>query len=469
MPMMPTFCHANPQSAFRPVIEAALDGATGLDVAVAFLTRAGADLFSKWANVIGAKNCRLCVSGQFPTDLDALMDLHQVLGPQLYIHLKCGPQEKVESSTMSSLLHSKLIWIKRANRKASIFVGSHNWTSSALDGVNLEASARIDCDDGDPFEREAKSHLDACAQDSVAFNPHDLEYYRSLQVRLYSEGPTEAKPLTIRQFEKAKGTVLHVEGQWANKREPMLLYLPLGEPRLNKWFKSEPPTSLYLYLYPPGSLTGRLPPTVKPDLYQGEVTTHSRRAITGMPVNCQISDLALPRLQPVASGNIPERQAGIVAQAVGTLRHVGTTELPVYVQGHRPGAHVEPSFEEEVTKAFPGTATPAPATIRHYFTPASIRDGRFVFRDPVPYYSVSIRVPGEHLHPIPPDEVVRSFLQRRNRVIGRVEEDGFDESEDRLWPTYNDIEIVLDGANEGMRFVYPVSFVFSAERGMGNE
>src|SRR4051812_22765352 len=103
MPKKLTFCHAVPQSAFRSVIEAALEGATGLDVAVAFLTRAGADLFSKWASVIRAKNCRLCVSVQFPTDLDALMDLHQVLGQQLYLHLKCGPQEVVESSTLASL------------------------------------------------------------------------------------------------------------------------------------------------------------------------------------------------------------------------------------------------------------------------------------------------------------------------------------------------------------------------------
>jgi hypothetical protein len=464
MPTKLTFCDAVPKAAFRSVVEAALDGATGLDVAVAFLTRAGADLFHKWANVIGAKNCRLSVSVQFPTDLDALLDLSQVLGPQLYVHLKCGPQERVESSTLSSLLHSKVTWIKRADRQVSIFVGSHNWTSSALDGVNLEASTRINCDDGDPFEREVKSHLDACARDSVVFNPHDLEYYRSIQVRLYPEGPTGARPLAIRQFEKAKGTVLHVEGQWANKREPMLLYLPLGEPRLNKWFKSEPPTSLYLYLYPPGSLTGHSPPTVKPDLYQGEVTTHSRRAITGMPVNCQIPDLSLPRLQPVASGNIPERQAGVVAQAVGTLRHVGTTELPVYVQGHRPSAHVEPSFEEEGTlKAFPGTATPAPTTIRHYFTPASVRDGRFVFRDPIPYYSVSIRVPGEHLYPIPPDEVVRSFLQRRNRPIGQDDEDEFDGSGSQTGLLYHAIDIVVDEANEGMPFVYPVSFVFSAK------
>ena len=51
-----------------------------------------------------------------------------------------------------------------------MFVGSHNWTSSALDGVNLEASTRIDCDLGDTFEREVKSHLDACVKDSVAFN-----------------------------------------------------------------------------------------------------------------------------------------------------------------------------------------------------------------------------------------------------------------------------------------------------------
>jgi hypothetical protein len=260
--------------------------------------------------------------------------------------------------------------------------------------------------------------------------------------------------------------VVHAEGHWANKDEPLLLYLPLADPRLNKWFKSEPPTMLYLYLYPPGSLAGDKPPTVSPDLFQGEITTHSRRAITGMPVNCQIPDLTLPQLHPVPSGNIPERRPGVVAQAVGILHHVGITRLPVYVQGQRPNTQVEPDFENlDGAKALSGAAINAPVTIRRYFTPASIRAGSFVFRDPVPHYFVTIKVPGDDLYPIPADQIVRSFLVDRELAIVPEDEEESERTCRTMEPSYRNIEIQVDDAQEGMRFVYPVSFVFSGVRG----
>jgi HKD family nuclease len=467
MPAKLTLCSADPRAAFRAVIEETLDGATGLDVAVAFMTEAGADLFSKWAKIVQPQNCRLCVSVQFPTDLDALMKLHKVLGSQLHIHLKSGPQEMVGSPTLSSLLHSKIMWIKGGDRHVSIFVGSHNWTSSALDSVNFEASTRIECDIGDQFEQEVKSHINACVHDCVVFNPNDIDYYRSLQIALFPKRPKGPERQPIRQCKKADGTVIHAEDHWkGDKPNSLLLYLPLDEPLYNKWFKSEPPTTVYMYLYPSGSLTASGPPTATPELYYGEIRTHSRDAIPGMPVNCQIPNLSLPQLTPVPSGNIPERKPGVIAQAVGTLRQVQATELPVYVQGHRPSAQVEPRFEKTIEQApSPEVAIPAPNTIQHYFTPDSIRNGKFVFLNPMPHYSLSIKVPGQHLYPIPPDQIIRPILERTDRAIGLENMREID-GESKLHlrePAFCHIEILVDDAKEEMRYVYPVSFVFAHE------
>ena len=128
MPKQVTFCTEKPHSSFTRMVEETFHGAAALDVVVAFITQGGIDLFSKWAKIIEPKNCRLCVSVQFPTDLDGLSELHKMLGSQLYIHLKSGPREKVAASTVPYLMHSKVIWVNRGKMGVSMFVGSHNWT-----------------------------------------------------------------------------------------------------------------------------------------------------------------------------------------------------------------------------------------------------------------------------------------------------------------------------------------------------
>lgn len=101
MPATITFCHSDPQDRFRSKIEETMkeetmkDG-TALDVVVAFMTRAGVDAYQRWATKIGAEHCRLCVSAQFPTDLDALCEFSSTLGHRLHIHFGSKtPWEKV--------------------------------------------------------------------------------------------------------------------------------------------------------------------------------------------------------------------------------------------------------------------------------------------------------------------------------------------------------------------------------------
>ena len=103
MPVKATFFDAKPRLAFRPVVEDLMGRATRMDVAVAFITKAGVDLLCKWAKLVEPKNCRVCVSGQFPTDLAELVRLHKVIGDQLHIHLRSGPEEEVGSSRLSPL------------------------------------------------------------------------------------------------------------------------------------------------------------------------------------------------------------------------------------------------------------------------------------------------------------------------------------------------------------------------------
>jgi hypothetical protein len=87
MPPSITFWDADPRRPFRSVLEAALQTATSLDVAVAFVTQAGVDLFLDQMRRLRRDRCRLSVSVQFPTDLTPLWRLSDQLGDNLHIHL----------------------------------------------------------------------------------------------------------------------------------------------------------------------------------------------------------------------------------------------------------------------------------------------------------------------------------------------------------------------------------------------
>jgi hypothetical protein len=108
------------------------------------MTEAGVDfVLGCLKGSLSTERCRVSVSVHFPTALKALCRLSARLGDRLHIHLGSRtPKEK--SSKSSPLLHSKVIWVGGESGGATIYIGSHNWTSAALDGANMEASIRTD-------------------------------------------------------------------------------------------------------------------------------------------------------------------------------------------------------------------------------------------------------------------------------------------------------------------------------------
>jgi hypothetical protein len=165
----------DPKTPFRSIIQRTVRTATELDVASAFMTRAGVDFYKECAANIDSTCCRLSVSVHFPTNLDALQRLSSKLGDRLHIFLGGDtPCEKI--SKFTPLLHSKIIWIGHGQERVIIFLGSHNWTATALDGVNMEASAGVECQPQDPFAQDIKAHLDSCFHAGVVFDPADLTF-----------------------------------------------------------------------------------------------------------------------------------------------------------------------------------------------------------------------------------------------------------------------------------------------------
>ena len=201
-----SLCHANPKAPFFKELASVWKMGEFTAAAVAFVTEAGVEFFEH--NCLRHQNparCILCFTVQWPTNLDAVARLSPLLGPNLRIHL--GAKTPVESGTdLTPMLHSKVVYTEHGDGRCTAFVGSHNWTGNALNGVNFEASVRVECEINDAFAAVIRNHLDRCVQGCVPFEPNDINYYKAVQHELSSKRPPAPDAEEVTAFEKLPGS-----------------------------------------------------------------------------------------------------------------------------------------------------------------------------------------------------------------------------------------------------------------------
>jgi hypothetical protein len=450
MPRSISFCHPNPIERFSKTLDHALSNASTADAAVAFITKSGVEFFSSWVTKLGSDRCRLTTSVQFPTNLDTLCSLSAHLKDRLHIHLGSKtPQEKL--SWASPLIHSKILHVTNGSGQTFTFVGSHNWTAPALDGVNSEASVCVECDPGDSFASDVKAHLDACFAASITFDPADLQFYKALQRDYFPRRPEQPERKEMDEFVRVPdppAVVIHVEDFRSNKQpHDLLLYLPLDRFHPHGWFDPTAPTRAYLYLYPSGTLLGKQPPSALPFLYEGRVTTfgHVNNPILGQRVTCQIQRLDQPKLEDVPGNNIPALTPDVEAQVVAELLPFGQLRLPVYHVGTRPAIRVQPRFDVEAKgqRLVPDASEgePLPFDRLQHYTPESTAHRRFIFSPPLPVSSVALSVPGLEFYPHDVRVTVRESIRRT--------------------ADQNEVEIEVDPVEGRYRYIYQVKFVLA--------
>ncbi len=132
----------------RDAIAAALKHATRVDAAIAFITAAGAD-FAYRSIDIAHTDLRLVTSVRCPTDIRAVATIATRWPGAVWIHVGgYAPQEKGGDRYQ---MHSKALAVTGPGPWFTGFVGSANWTFTALEGVNLEATVEVRCDADDRF------------------------------------------------------------------------------------------------------------------------------------------------------------------------------------------------------------------------------------------------------------------------------------------------------------------------------
>lgn len=150
---------------------------------MAYWTIPAADLPPAFLSGLKNTSGFLCVDIHNPTSLDALASIKQA-GGYVLLHLvsTTGHSEIDDSSGMPNhLMHSKVIIFDYADRESVVWVGSHNGTFRALDGINFECTLAVHVDRSSDLYLEAQSHLQEIHNACLPFNPGLMAHYRYLQ------------------------------------------------------------------------------------------------------------------------------------------------------------------------------------------------------------------------------------------------------------------------------------------------
>lgn len=408
---------SNPHGGLRRQLVGAIRGADHFDAAVAFVTQAGFD-FLRDALKPQRPSFRIVASIRWPTDIRAMAELATEFPGSTWIHLAGnGPQEK---SGDKYQMHSKAVAIERRNDFVG-FVGSHNWTFTALDGLNLEATVEVSCASTDSFASELRAHLEACIQESEPFDASQIDTYLEIQRRLHC-GPPGNGGVDVEDFDKYSAVVIHAEDPTGLvERSQLRLSVGPDEPLAGEYMHER---RVDLYLYPPGALIGVENPTEMPVLFEGVVTmvnTKSDASVEEREVDTAIDDLARPVIRPVAQ--FPDFP-GASREVAIRLERRGKREPFVYHCGAnqaRPAVHDRVDFSPEPIPGLPPVDLEAAKRVRCY-----IRTPRFAgmeLQREVPATvrrEVSVNVPNPKLYPRNPELILRDRLDRGTHEIAAV-------------------------------------------------
>jgi hypothetical protein len=268
-----------------------------VEAAVAFITRAGVDLAHR---EIDTSRCdvRIVTSVRWPTDIRAVAELAIRWPNAVWIHLAGdSPHEKFGDKYQ---MHSKAIAIEGNDNAFTGFVGSHNWTFAALDGLNLEATVEVSSRTSDAFAIDLRAHIGSCIEEAEPFDPNQVEAYLAIQRALHP-GPSPDSGDGFDDFDRYPSIVIHAEDPEGLARSPQLrLYVgPEGE--IAEEFVHG--RRVDLYLYPPGTLLRPGRPSATPTYFDGEITMVNTKAdarVQERQVDNPILNVLAPQIRRVS-------------------------------------------------------------------------------------------------------------------------------------------------------------------------
>lgn len=312
-------------------------GTERLTIACAFLTPGGVETLKRHAARLAKPDSFIVVAWDTPTTLEALNDLHSVMPGNLYVHL--GSLTPVEKGVGGGLMHSK-VFLAKGGGRCRLWTGSHNLTASAMQGVNCEAAVLMEGDENDSVFVDALTHLEKCRAEAMLFDPLNP--------------PPALNP--------EQTLVIHAETHAALRNPPWFVHLRPNNTDYDKAMR--PPASVWLYLYPPGSLQRgqSRPPAIS--AFSGTLTalnfTERHPRHRGISADWQGADYVIelrsgiPCLVETSPHTTTPSQGVFRVEARENEQTVWMTESPQAkierVVGERHVSEVDPEFRKFFTK-----------------------------------------------------------------------------------------------------------------------
>lgn len=151
--------------------------------AVAFWT-IPVDYISVLADKLSKNNSFMCVDFHYPTNIDSLTDFTQY-GANMYLHDYQLTTSIYNENRQNALLHTKILHFEFENNTTETWIGSHNFTRSAIDGINFEASTIIttnkETKEEIEFIQKVTDYLELIKNSCIPFEPKDVDFYKALQ------------------------------------------------------------------------------------------------------------------------------------------------------------------------------------------------------------------------------------------------------------------------------------------------
>jgi len=180
-------------SSIIPRLKTSIEGSISIRAAVAYWTVQESLVSDKLVSLLASQSSFLCVDFHLPTNISELCALGKN-GANVYLHLAKLPPRVVPSGIgiPQHLLHTKMLLFDKPDNTSELWVGSHNWTPRALEGVNIEYSLVLCIQRHSALYRDAAEYLEnirgrLCRR----VNPNWETYYLALQ------GQDEDTSLTI--------------------------------------------------------------------------------------------------------------------------------------------------------------------------------------------------------------------------------------------------------------------------------
>lgn len=145
---------------------------------VAFWTVTKDFLGKEMQNILQNSDSFFCVDFHFPTDLDNIYTFFDNNSKQCNFYLflrRCANNKDI------NLLHSKMILFDFENGEAELWIGSHNFTKTALNGRNIEHTIKIPLRVEDEMYKNAQKTLINIKYQCTLLTIGKKEYFQTLQ------------------------------------------------------------------------------------------------------------------------------------------------------------------------------------------------------------------------------------------------------------------------------------------------